>query len=718
MTSVVGRVRLTALWLGLPVSVALFALLRSFAGLRIPFAASQALFLLVSWTSAAVWVMVWRGEERPDDRTTWGLLALAALAIAAGESALSGYQVFVDIRGPAGLALADVLNALGAAVFLAALIRLYTSSRPSRLASARRLADVIGILAVSYAGLEGLLRAVSRRVSGGESASTALEAAYVLVGLVILGAALLNALGGMAGERRVPDRVLTTGLAVYGLSVTLWPLWHVFVRAAGPDPVEVALAALFMASYYVILMAGVYRLRAPSGLTRTAETFAPLGIPERMPFDVIAPTVLLVAIPVLGVAAMRPSADSGAPGIDLAAMVVASTMLVVRTGIDAVESGQLRRRAGTDPVTGLPDVRAINARLGDCMRLYERYGQPVSVVVADIHDLGRVNALYGRAEGDRILNQFASGLAGTVGRAGAVGRLGSDEFVVILEGADAEAASSQAERLRSAVSGVSTSTGLPIRASWGVATCPKDSLRSRDLITKAYAAQRWAETRGVDAVVAYAPDTIDVFDLVGRTTTAEERAELDVLLAVAMASDHRNPATRYHSRNVAALAVRVAERMGLSPLALRDVEVAALLHDIGKTSVPDDVLAKRGPRTRAQEARYREHPVVGARIVGASRLRRIAPSVRGHHERWDGTGYPDGLAGTMIPLPARIVAACDAFECMVAGRPDRAPLSMAAALQDLDQNIGAAYDPDVVEALLAVCADSTVREAAYRTGVM
>lgn len=716
MTSVLGRVRLSLLWWGLPASVALFALLRSDPGRSIVFAASQVVFLAVAWLSAATMVAVWRSKDDRIGRRTWGLLAVASCAIAAGETVLSWYQVVVDVRGPTGFTIADALNAVGAAAFLLALISLYASSRPSRFASARRVFDVIGLLAVSYAAVNAVLW-MSRGVALGAE-GTALETAYVHVGLVILGASLLNAFGRTGGFDRPPSRVLAAGLALYGSAVMLWPLWYAFLRDSGTQSAEIALAILFMVSYYVIFMAGVYELRTPATVGPVAGTEVPPGIPESMPYSALAPTVLLVAIPLLGVSAVRAGPGSEPAVVNLVTMVIAGTALAVRTVIDAVESGQLRSRAGTDPMTGLSDLPTLSARLGDSVRLWERYGQPVSVIVIDLVGLGRLNTLYGRAEGDRIVKAFAAALREVAGQDCTVGRLGSDEFAVILDGVGAERAPSRAEEMRSAIAEVATSTGLPIIASWGVATCPQDSTRSRDLITKAYAAQNWAKAHDMGSVVPYAAETIDVFDASARATSVEERMELEVLLAVAMALEERHPATRYHSRNVSALSARVAERLGMPLLGVCDVEFAALLHDIGKTSLPDEVLTKRGPRSRAEEARYREHPVIGARIVEASALRRVAPAVRAHHERWDGSGYPDGLAGTDIPLAARIVGACDAFECMVAGRPDRPPLSMAAALQDLDQNLGAAYDPDVVEALLAVCAESPIDESAYRSDAL
>jgi diguanylate cyclase (GGDEF)-like protein/putative nucleotidyltransferase with HDIG domain len=699
-----GR-KVSALWWGLPLAVVTFVALRVQDTDSVAFVASQAVFLLVVWLSAVSTLLAARAAKEAAARRTWVLLALACTAIAVGETAFSAYQVLADARGPAGVTGADLFYGIGAVGFFAAMLSLYSSARMSRLVRARRIVDAFGLVAVAFAGVNTVVYALAGRTSA-VAVDTAVEATYVLVGLVILGGAILNALA-IRGRDWLPwEGSLILGLSLYGIAVTLWPVWHLYLREDGAQGTEVALSVLFLCGHFLFFMAGVYRVAGP-----VYDSVAEAGMRPRMPLrpaaeSVLVASVLLVAIPVLGFMAVRAPEGSELGRVDFAVMAFVGLAMVLRTAIDAVETGRLRRRAGTDSLTGLPDVRAIHAQLTESVRLNQRYGQPASVVVVDLNDFGRINTLYGREEADALLKEAAKMLLSKAGEDATVGRLGSDDFVVVLDGVGRAEALMRAAELRAALREVTTSAGLPLTASWGIATCPDDSARPRDLVTKGYAAQQWAKSHGKDSIVAYDSQSVDVLDVHARASTAEEEAELDMLLAIAVASEARHETTRYHSRNVAALAVRVAEVIGMSPRQIRDAEVAALLHDIGKAAVPDEVLMKRAPRTRAEEALFREHAVTGARIVEASSLRRVASAIRAHHERWDGSGYPDGLSGEAIPEIARIVAACDAFECMVAGRPDRPALSYAAAFQELDQNLGIAYDPEVAEALIAVLANA------------
>jgi two-component system, cell cycle response regulator len=136
--------------------------------------------------------------------------------------------------------------------------------------------------------------------------------------------------------------------------------------------------------------------------------------------------------------------------------------------------------------------------------------------------------------------------------------------------------------------------------------------------------------------------------------------------------------------------------------ATRDVEQVALLHDIGKVGIPDAILQKQGPLDDQEWQLMRQHPIVGERIIaGTPGLSHLAPAMRAEHERWDGSGYPDGLAGRQIPLASRITLACDALHAMTSNRPYRSAMILERALRELRACAGSQFDPNVVEALLA-----------------
>ena len=182
-----------------------------------------------------------------------------------------------------------------------------------------------------------------------------------------------------------------------------------------------------------------------------------------------------------------------------------------------------------------------------------------------------------------------------------------------------------------------------------------------------------------------------------------EESYLATIAALAAALDAKDRHTEAHSRETAALARAVGKRLGLDDEALRFLEYAALLHDIGKIGVPGYVLNKPGPLDAEETAIMREHPVIGERIVASVPfLNRIRPIVRAEHERWDGAGYPDGLKGEAIPIEARIIHACDAFQAMSSDRPYRRARPRDWILKEIESQSGKQFDPEVADALLTV----------------
>ena len=188
-----------------------------------------------------------------------------------------------------------------------------------------------------------------------------------------------------------------------------------------------------------------------------------------------------------------------------------------------------------------------------------------------------------------------------------------------------------------------------------------------------------------------------------------EGSYLATIEALAVALDAKDRHTEVHSRATAALARAVGQRLGLEAEALRFLEYGALLHDIGKIGVPGYVLNKPGPLDEEETAIMREHPVIGERIVASVPfLNRIRPIVRAEHERWDGQGYPDGLKAEQIPVEARIIHACDAFQAMSSDRPYRRARPRDWILEEIRTQSGQQFDPGVAEALLAVIASGEV----------
>lgn len=178
------------------------------------------------------------------------------------------------------------------------------------------------------------------------------------------------------------------------------------------------------------------------------------------------------------------------------------------------------------------------------------------------------------------------------------------------------------------------------------------------------------------------------------------QATLDALLA---ALDTRDTETEGHSERVAAYTMAMANRLKLSPTELADIERGALLHDIGKIGVPDSILYKPEPLTPQEWEIMKQHPAIGYRMcMKVDALRPAAPIVLHHHERWDGQGYPYGLAGEAIPLGARIFAIADTLDAMTSDRPYRKAMSFAEAREEIIRCAGTQFDPDMVKLFLEI----------------
>jgi HD-GYP domain-containing protein (c-di-GMP phosphodiesterase class II) len=170
--------------------------------------------------------------------------------------------------------------------------------------------------------------------------------------------------------------------------------------------------------------------------------------------------------------------------------------------------------------------------------------------------------------------------------------------------------------------------------------------------------------------------------------------------ALAHAVDAHDRETGRHSASVAAMAARVGRRIGMRGGRLGLLVAAARLHDLGKVAIPEEILNKPGPLEESEWMLMRRHPGIGADVIACiDGLGPVAPLVRSHHERWDGRGYPDGLAGEEIPLASRVIAACDSLQAMTSDRPYRGALTLDDALAELIAGAGSQFDPDVVTAL-------------------
>jgi two-component system, cell cycle response regulator len=327
-----------------------------------------------------------------------------------------------------------------------------------------------------------------------------------------------------------------------------------------------------------------------------------------------------------------------------------------------------QRDAGTDAVTGLWNRRRLVDDLG--ARLAAPENGPALLVLFDLDGFKLYNDTFGHLAGDALLERIGRRLSAAAAPGGAY-RMGGDEFCVLLDGDDGADA---VKRLAAALA--EDGDGFWVTASYGVVRLgeegesPSDALRLAD--HRMYARKR----RSPHSLLAQTAGVL------------------------VQSLEERSVALERHATAVARLADATAVALGIPAEERERLRAAALLADVGKLAVPDDVLLKPGPLSESERELVRRHPVAGERILAAApALAALAPVVRATHERFDGTGYPDGLAGTAIPLAARVVLACDAYVALVSGRPFAAALPAEAAFAELEACAGTQFDPDVVVAV-------------------
>ena len=367
-------------------------------------------------------------------------------------------------------------------------------------------------------------------------------------------------------------------------------------------------------------------------------------------------------------------------------------------------------RADRDPLTELFNHRYFHKTLAEEAGRARREGTFLAVAMLDLDHFKFFNDAYGHPVGDDALRQVADALRERCRPYDTPARFGGDEFAVLMPGVGRDEAQAVAARLARSLEGISIrppgcQADVPLRLSVGLAVFPDGDLSP--LETVALADRRLYRAKsGGEAVSDKAPDDKaldpppdDVGRLRGRLTgTVQGFSMLDALVT---AVDNKDRYTRRHSENVLAHSLHLARALGLSEAEQHIVEVAALLHDVGKIGVPDAVLRKPGRLTEDEFEAVRRHPRMGAVIVGAvPGLEEMLGGIRHHHERWDGTGYPDALAGESIPLVARLLAVADAYSAMTSDRPYRRGMSAPEALRLLEEGAGTQWDPACVAAFL------------------
>jgi diguanylate cyclase (GGDEF)-like protein len=524
-------------------------------------------------------------------------------------------------------------------------------------------------------------------VEGMDSGGVTLGFVFSISSIILLGwpAGVIIAAGApavtMALSRRPPLRIAYNA-SMFALSALAAGLAveHVHGHSTGILVARVVLCG-FVYNWLVNLVLISAVLSADSG--RPFATIARENIAQTTaPFAFMASSALTLIVlwqrdPPLSIALVGP---------------LLAIALYQRSTFKAIRAMRL---ALTDPLTGLGNHRSFHERLQREFVTAEAEGTPVALCLVDLDELKTINDRFGHPVGDLVLGQVASRLR----QGGEAFRLGGDEFAVLLPGQDEPQATGVARSIVERVAALDIEGVGSVTVSAGVATYPTHGSGRDELIRCADSALYWAKKDGKNRVHAYAAESVLRSNVEQLGERPDRGARYRAAESLAKAVDARDAYGGSHSQRVGDYAARIARRLGADEPAVELTRLAGKVHDLGKLAIPEEILRKAGALSEADRAVLERHPQVGSQMLESLGVEPVAEWVLHHHERWDGTGYPERLAGDQIPLAARILFVADAYDAMTSERVYGERLTQAEALAELERCAGTQFDPAVVRAL-------------------
>ncbi len=641
-------------------AIVVIALLAVLAHVTVHFGSPRYSYFIEEWvydfiTMTAALVTLARAAVRKEERLPWALLGLGLLSWALGD--LYWTVVLRNVSSPPFPSIDDVLYLAGYALILAGMLA-YVRARVGRMTAVVWTDVTMGALCVAAIGASLLMDFVLANTSG-TPPEVAVAVAYPALDLVILAVAA----GAVALTGWRPGR----GLALI---------------AAG-----VACAAAGDAAYTYQSLAGTYTSASWNNfLWPLATVLVAAGALQPSPRQretepaegwraFASPTIFALAVLALLMLARQDMKEPAVAALTVATLVA----VVVRLALTFAQNHRLVVELETDSLTGLFNRGKL---VYDLDRLLSSDQPPPHVLaILDLDGFKSYNDAFGHPAGDALLVRLGHQLAEAVSGRGRAYRMGGDEFAMLLTG-DAATAGDAVAAGAAALS--ERGEGFTVTCSSGSAELPADA-------AKRNTALQLADQRMYDDKDSRRPS-------VG--------GEVEAVLVRIL--NQRAPELSEHSDAVKSLAVAVGEKLKLPPGELATLARASELHDIGKIAIPEAILTKPGPLDEGEWEFMRQHTTLGERIVAAApSLATVGRLIRSSHERWDGQGYPDALAGEEIPLAARIIFACDAYDAITADRlysPARDP---EAALAELRACAGTQFDPQVVQVLDEVVRSST-----------
>jgi diguanylate cyclase (GGDEF)-like protein len=391
--------------------------------------------------------------------------------------------------------------------------------------------------------------------------------------------------------------------------------------------------------------------------------------------------------------------------------------IVIAHLTNATRYQQARLTSLTDPLTGVGSRRLHEDKLQEECDRARRYKRPFSVAIIDVDHFKMINDVLGHAVGDEAIRKLADGVRREKRAPDILSRYGGDEFVLLLPETRAADASILLERVRGKVQQICLDQGMSLSVSCGIAeSFPETDDAPGDVMRRADLALYEAKNSGRNCVKMWDQGMARLMSngeleierikrLQRRVMGLSEKAEkvfMESIWSLVQALEAKDTYARKHSENVVAYSVGIARTMELGPKYVDLIHRAAMIHDVGKIGIPDAILLKPDHLTPHERLIVEQHPMIAVRILEKmSFLENEIAIVRHHHEKWNGQGYPDGLARTAIPLGARIVAVADTFDALTSNRSYHASRTVAEALHLLKDACGYDFDLTVVVAMAA-----------------
>jgi diguanylate cyclase (GGDEF)-like protein len=602
-----------------------------------------------------------RSLSAASEQRAWLALGVGLLLWSLGQTY---YSVFLYYASPAPFP--SPSDALFLAFYPASYVGIVLLLR-ARVAHLDPLAwadGMVGALAVAAIAAALIFPPVLEAL-GGSPLGVAVSLAYPGADLVLLGL-VAGALAASKWRARGTWLLIAIALLLFAASDV------VYLSVGGQSTQALNLASVGWPLAFLLLVVAAWLPGLATPAARGDESGRRIAVP------------IGLAGVVVGLLALGSFAPIGAVAVGLGIACLAA--ILARLAITFDQNRRMlassRHDAVTDALTGLGNRRKLIADLDRALALTHDRGTVLALF--DLDGFKPYNDRFGHPAGDDLLRRFGHQLAEAVEPAGCGYRLGGDEFCVLAstESMSGEAICRAAEKALSERGG-----GFSISASWGMVGLPAEAKTATDSL-------RLADRR--------------MYAQKGQRANSARSQTRGVLLSVL---HEREPELDRHLQGVAHLAATVARALGLDAEDIDVVVRAAELHDIGKVAIPDEILQKQDQLSEAEWTMMKRHTLIGERVLSAApAMNQVAKLVRSTHERWDGSGYPDGLSGEEIPLGSRIILICDAFNAMIEGRPYKEPIGVSRAREALREGAGAQFDPGLVDLFLECVETATAGE--------